>query len=702
MSTMSPTTTPTQDSSRISLADVNIAKTTTKRKYSDGTVILDTGATISVFHNRSLLHDIITPGNTISLGGFSKAATTLITKQGSFGEFGKVWINEDLRVNLISMSEQRDLGARISYDAIRDQFIIKPANSSTSYAFSRRMNCSLYTLEFPPHIEWPKSNTSHTAYFQDLILFTTVAQNQSRFTIRQREGARKARVLMSKMGLTTSSDAKRMVTSMIDCDVSIRDIDIADEIYGWKSATAMMGNTKHKRSITPDATFGRRLVQQKQTVGVDLMFIAPLVFIIAVAKPLDYTFCHALISPSGSLSNIDKKSITTVKPALLKILSELHSRGFESPMMTCDGEGAIAALVPVLNNMGIEISLTASGQHVHEVERKIQFIKEKHRIITNSLPYIMCAKIKTYCVYFNVFCINNFISRHTLDGISARERFTGIKPNMKRDYKFEFRAYCQATVPNTSNDMTPRTSSCICLLSTNNATGSVLLLDINTLGIIRRDHFSTLPMPNSIIAHLNDLALKDGIKRVTRYGKSAPVQTDPHSSDSMPDMIRPIEPMRADDLIQRQEADPNLTRIGGVADQNDQNVLNEISNTNDPEIRGEQDADQEIRGEPNLEAQSSVINEPNNEQQIDQDTRIEPPRALGYDQLQTAANTLRRSFHAHRPEQDPPPYVEPQYEEPAPFRETSTPATNAWATSKDNNGHVQTEENSHVCKSESP
>ena len=480
---VSHTTTPIHDSTRISSADVKIAKNT-KRIHNNCTVILDTGATVSVFHNKSLLHDLITPGNSVSLGGFSKAAKVTITEKGTFGNFGKVWVNEDIKVNLLSMSEQHDAGASIDYNSIYDQFIIKPRNCKTSYIFSRQPNCSLYTTDFPPHMEWAKSNANYAAYFQHLILITTVAQNQSRFPLREREGAHRARVVMSKMGVTTLLDAKRMIANMVDCNVTARDIDIADAIYGWKAASAMMGNTKHKRSVTPDATFGRRLVQQKQSLGIDLMFIMPLAFIIAVAKPLDYTFCQVLTSTSGSDSNIDKKSMATVKPALLRIIGELHSRGFETPDLTCDGEGAIAALVPYLNNMGMNISLTSSGQHVHEVERKIQFIKEKHRILTNLLPYVMCTKIKTYCVYFNVQCVNNFISRRNIDGISPREKLTGIKPNMKRDYKFEFGSYCQATVPNTSNDMTPRTNACICLLSTNNATGSVLLFDIVTLGII--------------------------------------------------------------------------------------------------------------------------------------------------------------------------------------------------------------------------
>jgi hypothetical protein len=59
-------------------------------------------------------------------------------------------------------------------------------------------------------------------------------------------------------------------------------------------------------------------------------------------------------------------------------------------------------MIPALNKKGIEVSIAAAGAHVPQVEVKIQFIKEKHRTIVCSLPYLMPQIVKTYCVYFNV------------------------------------------------------------------------------------------------------------------------------------------------------------------------------------------------------------------------------------------------------------------------------------------------------------
>jgi hypothetical protein len=51
-----------------------------------------------------------------------------------------------------------------------------------------------------------------------------------------------------------------------------------------------------------------------------------------------------------------------------------------------------------------------------------------------------------------------------MDGRSPSDRFTGVSLNV-RDFRFKFGQYAHATVPNTSNDMTPRTSTVVLLVT---------------------------------------------------------------------------------------------------------------------------------------------------------------------------------------------------------------------------------------------
>jgi hypothetical protein len=58
--------------------------------------------------------------------------------------------------------------------------------------------------------------------------------------------------------------------------------------------------------------------------------------------------------------------------------------------------------------------------------------------------------------------------------------------------------------------MNPRTLDGIILLPTANCTGSHKILSLSTGNIITRDHFKILPMPQSVLQYLNDMAKKDG------------------------------------------------------------------------------------------------------------------------------------------------------------------------------------------------
>jgi hypothetical protein len=67
-----------------------------------------------------------------------------------------------------------------------------------------------------------------------------------------------------------------------------------------------------------------------------------------------------------------------------------------------------------------------------------------------------------------------------------------------------------ATVPNTDSSMRSRTEDCVAMLPTGNRTGSVRMLSLATGRIVTRDKFKILPMPESVISTMNDMALRDG------------------------------------------------------------------------------------------------------------------------------------------------------------------------------------------------
>ena len=79
-----------------------------------------------------------------------------------------------------------------------------------------------------------------------------------------------------------------------------------------------------------------------------------------------------------------------------------------------------------------------------------------------------------------------------------------------KDFRAGYGDYVQCTVANTDNSMSARTEDCVVVLPTGNGTGTVKMLSLTTGRIVSRDQFKILPMPDSAIAGLNELAKREG------------------------------------------------------------------------------------------------------------------------------------------------------------------------------------------------
>ena len=122
-------------------------------------------------------------------------------------------------------------------------------------------------------------------------------------------------------------------------------------------------------------------------------------------------------------------------------------------------------------------------------------------------------------------------------GMSSREGFIGRKPDGRRDFRCSFGDYAQCTVPNADNTLKSRTEYCIVMLPLENRTGTVRMLSLGSGRLVNQDQFRVLPMPESVIKRLNELALEDG--RVKGKGELAVRATsyeqDGGSKNAMPD-----------------------------------------------------------------------------------------------------------------------------------------------------------------------
>jgi hypothetical protein len=206
------------------------------------------------------------------------------------------------------------------------------------------------------------------------------------------------------------------------------------------------------------------------------------------------------------------------------MLDQIHqykSRNFTVKAINSDGEGAIGAIKGDLGAQGIELNPTGAGQHVGPIERKIEEVKERARSIKATLTWLLALTLIPWLIFYCVSRINLVPHKSGITNISPVEAFSGRKIDFRIDLRCSFGDYAEVHDPYADNTLKPRTQACIALLPTGNRTGSVKFLSLLTGKVITRDHFTLLPTPDSVIAHMNKVAEVSYLKAKRQVGESA-------------------------------------------------------------------------------------------------------------------------------------------------------------------------------------
>ena len=493
-------------------------------------LLLDNQSSLSIVGNDKLLTNMRKADRAINMSGIQLGAEPVsVDTVGDFADLGTVYYSQVASANIISFASQVNAGADITYDKLSDRFVLRPANSDNVYMFSRKDVDSSEGRFYVCDLRSMMSE-NETAFVQ------TVTENMRRFTKREVEQAQRARDMLARMGFPSVIDAMNMVGTGSNFDLTARDFQVADAIWG-KDIPSLKGKTKRKATAIADINVSRTIVQQQQILAVDIMFIDKLAFLIGVATPLDLTIVTSLLTLDMLKPS---RAAEVVKRGVLYFFGVLSSQNFKTPLLMSDGEGAIAKLQTELNSIGVEVDISGAGGHVGRVERRIQVVKERVRTHIHHLPYTLSLIGLSMCVLYCVSRMNYLPTRARAGGVSPREAFLGRKPDAKRDFRCAFGDYVMTTVPTTDNSMKARTEDCVAMLPTGNRTGSVRMLSLATGRIVTRDQFKILPMPLSVIARMNELAARDGrtiLKKDTGVSLDLMRNTSSLSPHPLPDYI---------------------------------------------------------------------------------------------------------------------------------------------------------------------
>ena len=346
-------------------------------------------------------------------------------------------------------------------------------------------------------------------------LLQTVEENKQFYTNRQVARAKIARKLYHNIGTPSIPDYKAIIrmNAISNCPVTIDDINIAEQIYG-KDIGSLKGKTTRSKPLPVIKNYieiPTELIRKHEEVeiSIDMMFVNKIPFLTTISKSLMYRTAQPL----------ENKTPTAYRSALDTVFRVYNHAGFSITTIKADQE-----FKPILDEikdvLNITMNYANAQEHVPEAERNNRTIKERFRAQYHRMPFKAIPKVMIKALVMEVTKKLNFFPPK--GGVSKYYSPRMIMHQSSLDYtkhfQYEFGQFVQAHDNNTITKNTPasRTIDCIYLRYTSNMQGGHELLDLATKRIITRHAITEVPMSNTIIARVEQLAKQDGIYQSNR------------------------------------------------------------------------------------------------------------------------------------------------------------------------------------------
>jgi hypothetical protein len=211
-----------------------------------------------------------------------------------------------------------------------------------------------------------------------------------------------------------------------NCDLTPEDVIRSVKIYGPDLASLKGKTTSHSPSKIPPV-FIQNVAQQDIILYGDIMFIDKDPYFITVSKPLNLTLITHMHG---------KRTSSEMKKCFESQYQLYRQRNFVVIQLYFDGGGPqenhVNAFSQSLAELNVKVEIIV-GAHVPIVEQRIRRIKERIRSHVNVLPFRITKKSMMWLVIFVVNRYNLLPLGDNNDMMSPRQRFTGLRPDLKKD-----------------------------------------------------------------------------------------------------------------------------------------------------------------------------------------------------------------------------------------------------------------------------
>ena len=471
------------------------ASAVTARVVEDPRAIsIDTFADLSFVHNACLLEDIRDAPFTVhGVSGSGQGQ-----KMGQLACFGEAALITTAKVNALA-AWQAQMFRNTVLPGV-SWIIHLPSGVDLIFEWNDR--CKSYTCIFSEEIIETLRGCNHTTnehVIGGIAMSATLSELERSVPRKELLRARGARELQSRLYYPSDLALVRTLTSgsVLNTKVTGADVKLARDLLGPSEST-LAGKSKNAGPVAPSEVLVPSFMRKEQTAYADIFYWREVVFLLFIIKPLYLLMVRVV--PTGA-NNSEQLVIE-----ILALCTKVKARGYKIVSLVVDPARALSKIAESGAVPGMTV--VGAGGHVPDAEVEIRVVEERCRCMEASLSVPVPLRLVKWLVYGAVQSRNVVLRSHQT--VTAREAFTGVKFDAKRDVRAKFLDYAQAfRTPEKSKDSEPRTVSAVYLMSTGNREGSVFMYDLTSERVFTCDRFTLLPMPELAVSKLIHLWTRD-------------------------------------------------------------------------------------------------------------------------------------------------------------------------------------------------
>ena len=452
-------------------------------------ILLDSESSVDLFCNSRYVKNIRKAHTVLHLN--TNAGSMAVNQMATLDGYGDVWFHPRAITNVLSLANVRRKHT-VTYNSNQElAFIVHTPTKTVKF-----QEC-----ENNLHIYKPSQAES----IHGTILVETIKDNATKYTQRQLTQAKAARKLLHALGYPSINDLKSMIkmNAIKDCPITIEDIQVAQDVYG-----PAIPSLKGKTTRTTPSRVVRDVVEVPPELlnkhrAIELYF--------DVFKINNMPYFATISNIYFQTSEYAKSSkVVTYRNLFIRVCQIYDRAGFVVVRCACDRE-----FLPLTKYFPkLHFNIATAKEHVPQAERNNRVIQERVRAIVHASPFDCFPRIFIHCMASEAAnMLNYFPNKHGISAYySPRDILQLPKLDFKKHCQIPMFTYVQAhDEPTFTNTPMARTLDCIYLRPTSSHQGGHQLYHLPTRKIITRHKVTPIPMPQAIVASVNQIGNQEGM-----------------------------------------------------------------------------------------------------------------------------------------------------------------------------------------------